>query len=118
MPKNLRDREPTRAPASEPGLAWQARFAKRHHKAISFPEWALVSDPLQPDQAGEDDPYFVRHMHRWFATHDVAYENYFDYDEGLGGQFALDSGNRKFAIARVLYQHLWGRPVSSASPAD
>jgi hypothetical protein len=90
------------------GLAWQAKFARRHHKQLSFPEWALVSDVLAPDRAGEDDPYFIRHMHHWFATHDVGYENYFDHNVGLGVEFALDAGNGRFTIARTLYQHLWG----------
>jgi hypothetical protein len=89
------------------GLAWQAKFARAHHKQISFPEWALVSDPLNPTHAGGDDPYFVHHMHHWFQTHDVAYENYFDYNTGLGGDFSIDSGNRKFNLAGVLYQKLW-----------
>jgi len=89
------------------GLAWQAKFAARHHKAISFPEWALVSDWMAPNQAGEDDPYFVGHMHHWFMTHDVAYENYFDHNTGLGVEFALDTNNGKFNLARALYQRLW-----------
>jgi hypothetical protein len=93
------------------GLAWQAKFAAQHHKRISFPEWALVSDWMAPDQAGEDDPYFVRHMHHWFATHDVAYENYFDHNAGLGVDFGLDTGNGKFHVARALYQRLWGQPT-------
>jgi hypothetical protein len=95
--------------AERTGLAWQSRFAKAHHKPMSFPEWALVSDLFHPGESGNDDPSFVRHMYQWFAHHDVAYENYFDYDAYLGLASGLTTNNGRFGAARALYRRLWSR---------
>ncbi len=91
------------------GLAWQVRFAGAHHKPLSFPEWALVSDALHPSESGNDDPNFVRNMYRWFDHHDVAYEDYFDFDPYLGLSSGLTTGNGQFKFARELYRRLWSR---------
>lgn len=91
------------------GLAWQERFARRHHKPMSFPEWALVADLFQPAASGNDDPSFIRHMHQWFSHHDVAYEDYFDFDPSLGLSSALNTGNGRFNLAGQIYRLLWGR---------
>jgi hypothetical protein len=58
------------------GLQWQADFAAKHHKRISFPEWGTGT---RPDGHGMgDDPLFVANMAAWIATHDVAYHVYWD----------------------------------------
>lgn len=44
------------------GMGWQARFATGHDKPVSFPEWAVVYDPLDPAAGGGDDPH-VRPEH-------------------------------------------------------
>lgn len=62
------------------GLEWHAAFAAQHGKPMTFPEWGLWLD--DEGRGGGDDPYFVDQMWRWTATHDVAYQMYFDYDSG------------------------------------
>jgi hypothetical protein len=91
------------------GLAWQRRFAAAHHKPMSYPEWALVWSLFTPGQSGNDDPSFLRHMYRWFRHHDVAYENYFDYDVSLLLNSGITTSNGRFVTARELYRRLWGR---------
>jgi hypothetical protein len=56
------------------GLAFWARFAARHHKALSLPEWGLWNGP----HGGGDDPYFVTRLRSWSERHGVAYASYFD----------------------------------------
>lgn len=58
------------------GLAWHARFAARHNKPMSFPEWGLSQRP--DGRGGGDNPYFVRKMFEWVQTHRVAYHVYFE----------------------------------------
>ncbi len=58
------------------GLNWHSRFANAHNKAMTFPEWGLVSRP--DDRGGGDNPYFVERMHEWIQTHPVAYHLYFE----------------------------------------
>jgi hypothetical protein len=91
------------------GLAWLARFAGQHHKQISVPEWALVHDSVHKAHSGGDDTSFVDRMHKWFATHNVAYENYFNYSAGLMS-FVLNGSASQFPAAGQLYRLLWGRP--------
>jgi Glycosyl hydrolase family 26 len=90
------------------GLAWLAKFAAAHHKKISVPEWALVHDAFDKWHSGGDDTSFVDHMHAWFASHNVAYENYFDSVDG-DMSFSLNTG-QQFPSAGKLYRALWSRP--------
>jgi hypothetical protein len=90
------------------GLAWLARFADQHHKQISVPEWALVHDSVQRRNSGGDDKAFVDHMHRWFATHNLGYENYFNYSDGWQS-FQMNGSNGQFPAAGKLYRSLWAR---------
>ncbi len=53
------------------GLTEVYRFAARHHKPLSFPEWATVSTQ-------GDDGEYVAHMGEFIASHDVAYQSWFD----------------------------------------
>jgi Glycosyl hydrolase family 26 len=88
------------------GLAWQARFAAAHHKPVSFPEWAVVYDPLDPAAGGGDDPTFVQNMYDWFASHDTAFEDYFDVDADAV-DYGLTTGNGQFAQSTALYKSLY-----------
>ncbi|HVS68644.1 MAG TPA: glycosyl hydrolase [Mycobacteriales bacterium] len=90
------------------GLSWLAKFAKAHRKLISIPEWALVHDQVQKKHSGGDDRSFVRHMHRWFATHNLGYENYFNYSDGWMS-FQMNGSNQQFPGAGKLYRSLWAR---------
>jgi hypothetical protein len=53
------------------GLRAQADFAASHGKPISFPEWGLSRNA--------DNPEYVRGMHDWIASHNVAYQTITDY---------------------------------------
>ena len=67
---------PARWPAlaSEPlGLDTVEAFALAHHKPLSIPEWGTVGTT-----ATGDDPGYVTGMARFVATHDVAFQSWFD----------------------------------------
>jgi hypothetical protein len=53
------------------GLRAQVDFAAAHGKPISFPEWGLSKN--------SDNPEYVRRMHDWIASHNVAYQTITDY---------------------------------------
>ena len=53
------------------GLQAHADFAAEHGKPMSFPEWGLYDHG--------DNPAYVRAMHDWFSTHNVAYQSITDY---------------------------------------
>ena len=92
------------------GLAWQARFAVAHHKAIAFPEWGLVEDTAAAGRGAGDDPTFVRSMYGWFNDHQVAFENYFDADAPAEGRlYALTVDPGRFPEAAAAYRTLFGR---------
>ncbi|HVT21849.1 MAG TPA: glycosyl hydrolase [Mycobacteriales bacterium] len=90
------------------GLAWLAKFADAHHKQISIPEWALVHDNVQRKHSGGDDKSFIRHMHDWFRTHNLGYENYFNFTDGWMS-FRMNGQGGQFPIAGKLYRSLWAR---------
>jgi hypothetical protein len=87
------------------GLQWQAAFASAHGKPIAFPEWGLVHDP-GANNAGGDDPYFIQQMHSWFASHNTAFEDYFDGGEDAGSTFDINDGD--FPKAATSYRQLFG----------
>jgi len=61
-----------KALVSEPmGLNVVYAFARKHHKPLSVPEWATVV------KLGDDGNY-VAHMGEYFATHDIAYQAWFN----------------------------------------
>jgi hypothetical protein len=53
------------------GLLDQVRFAARHHKPVSYPEWGMFHHG--------DDPAFMRDMINWIETHDTLYQTITDY---------------------------------------
>lgn len=89
------------------GLAWQAKFATKHHKQISFPEWALVQTPMLLRSGGDDDPAFIRHMWQWIRTHDVKYEAYFN--SSLLGLvvYRINGPGAAFPSSAAVYRRLW-----------
>ena len=61
---------------SATSFASVAAFAAAHGKPLSIPEWGL--------RGLGDDPYFVSGIASFVATHDVAYQSYFDNgDQGV-----------------------------------
>ena len=59
------------------GLNWLHRFARKHNKLISFPEWAT----------NYDNATFVENMNAWMATRPVAYQGYWNDDNAFVGKF-------------------------------
>jgi hypothetical protein len=90
------------------GLDWLASFADRHHKKLSVPEWALVHDSFDKKHSGGDDQKFIDHMHDWFASHNLGYENYFNFADGWMS-FSMNTA-KQFPLAGKLYKALWSRP--------
>ncbi|MFD7338161.1 glycoside hydrolase family 26 protein [Streptomyces violascens] len=61
-----------RGQVDEPyGLRAQVRFAARHHKPVSYPEWGLFRNG--------DDADYMREMARWFRTYRPVYQTLTDY---------------------------------------
>jgi glycosyl hydrolase family 26 len=85
------------------GLAWQAAFAAAHHKPLSYPEWGLTQ--RKDGHGGGDDPTFITNMHAWIASHNVAYQSYFDLDTS-DGLHAL--GTKTFPLASAAFRRLFG----------
>lgn len=86
------------------GLAWMAEFARERGKPIGIGEWALSGGGTQaPDQAGNDNPYFIEAMHDWITSHDVLYHAYFQYDAEHDGPHRLEAFPRSAAVFRRLF---------------
>ncbi len=71
------------------GMAWHARFAAAHGKPMTFPEWGLVD--RMDGHGGGDNPYFIKQMHSWIQTHNVAYHLYFE-DHDPNADYGVFSG--------------------------
>ena len=85
------------------GLNWLATYAAQHGKRISIPEWGVQW--LCNGHGGGDDPYFVQQMYAWIASHDVAYEAYFNHDLDSCNNSALNDG--RFPQSAVAYKQLF-----------
>jgi hypothetical protein len=79
-----------------PGLTRVAAFAAAHDKPVVFPEWGLA---VRGDGHGlGDDPTFIQNMAAWMAGHDVAFDDYFNFD--VSGQVdAITDGNFPASLA-------------------
>jgi hypothetical protein len=87
------------------GLNWLSDFASRHGKRISMGEWGVSN--REDGHGGGDNPYFIEQMHGWFASHDVAYEAYFEAtDPSVKATFAINNG--QFPQAANRYRQLFG----------
>jgi len=60
------------------GLDWHKKFATKHDKPMSYPEWG-TGKRKKDNLGGGDDPYFIEKMAEWIASNNVAYHNYWDY---------------------------------------
>ena len=47
-------------------------------------------------------------MHRWFATHNLGYENYFNFTDGWMS-FQMNGQRGQFPGAGKVYRSLWAR---------
>jgi len=95
------------------GLNWLSSFAASHGKRMSIPEWGL-SYRCDDNHGGGDDPYFVSAVHSWIASHNVAYESYFNADDSSCHRYSLTEGN--FPNAAVTYKQLFSGTTSSPAP--
>jgi Glycosyl hydrolase family 26 len=78
-----------------------ARFAARHHKPLSIPEWGLMPRGRQW-LGGGDDPAYVAGIDRVLRTRRVAYQAYF-YAHDTAAQ--LRRSPRALRRVRALYRH-------------
>jgi hypothetical protein len=80
------------------GLGAITRFAVRHHKPMSIPEWGLVNGPT----GNGDDAFYVKGIASYVAHHDVAFQSYFDLPgNGILG-LGLDAPNALQAYRRAI----------------
>jgi hypothetical protein len=86
-----------------PGLNRVADFAFLAGKPVVFPEWGLA---IRGDGHGMgDDPTFVYDMASWMSAHDVAFDDYFNFD--VSGQVdAITDGN--FGASLAIYRDAVG----------
>lgn len=83
------------------GLQWLQDFATAHGKPTAFSEWGVQNDNAGP---------YIDLMSKWFADHDVMYQNYWNSDAGFAGR--LDDGSKPDAAAA--YKADFGPPTPTA----
>ncbi|WP_111830738.1 glycoside hydrolase family 26 protein [Actinomadura madurae] len=88
------------------GLRDHADFAAAHGKPISFPEWGLFRN--------SDNPEYVRGMHDWIMSHDVAYQSITDYCPH--GVWSCGGNPRSAAAYRELFGGVTAPPPSPSGP--
>lgn len=90
------------------GLAWQRSFAATHNKQVSFPEWGLDTGGGGYD--GGDSPAFITDMYNWFASSNLAYQIYFDFDTSTENHALTD-----FPNANATYHQLFTTDPTSST---
>ena len=73
---------------TSPGLNWLESFASTHGKPTAYSEWGVNSDTAGP---------YIALAQQWFASHNVAYQIYWDSNAAFAGQ--LDAGQYPDAAA-------------------
>jgi hypothetical protein len=96
------------------GLAWLSTFSKTHGKPIGIAEWGLAD--RCDGHGGGDDTAYIQNMYNYFASNNMAYEAYYNYDPSTCERHALADG--KFPKSAALYQKLWSSPGSKPLPAN
>jgi len=84
------------------GLQAQASFAEARGKPMSYPEWGLF--------ARGDNEGYLRAMHQWISTHNVAYQSITDYCPH--GVWRCSEN----AASREAYRQLFGATASRSPP--
>ena len=88
------------------GLNWQSQFAGTKGKKISFPEWGVV---IRSDgHGGGDDPFFVSSMATWFKHSTMAYQSYFDTNNGPGFESKISPPSTLFPLSAAAYKAAFG----------
>lgn len=81
----------------EPALAAAANFAKSVGKPLAVCEWAVT---IRADGHGlGDDPLYVKNMAAWMKANDVAYECYFNQDQGTSLNCQITGGDFPESLA-------------------
>jgi|GEM_PF-4615622 len=94
------------------GLQWLENFAAAHGKQTAYSEWGVDTNNAGP---------FIAKAADWFATHDVAYQIYWDSNVDSGAQTRLD--NNQYPAAASAYLAAFGPsapppPVSTSYQLD
>jgi hypothetical protein len=94
------------------GLNFWASFATAHNKPFGFAEWALVNKTakMADGGGGGDDPYYIQQMHDWIATHNLAFESYFE-KNATDASHMLEG--TLFPNAASLYKTLWSTSAAT-----
>jgi Glycosyl hydrolase family 26 len=85
------------------GLNWLSSFSAEQGKPIVFDEWGL--EIKSSTEGAGDDPAFIEDMATFIKSHNVAYADYFDFDEA-SEQHAIDDG--KFPKSLAAYKLAFG----------
>src|SRR3954452_9676333 len=99
--------------AENNGVNQMAAFAASHGKRLSLPEWGLFYR-CDDNHDGGDDTYFIQAVHNWIASHNVAYESYFNADDSSCHRYSMTGGN--FPKAASLYKQVFSGTTSSPTP--
>jgi hypothetical protein len=92
------------------GIREVLRFARAHHKPLSFPEWGLAA-PAKATLTAGDDPAYVNGIARVVRHRRVAYQAYF-----YAHQYA--PGLAKSSKSLRAYRKRFGAAGDSAAPAS
>jgi Ca2+-binding RTX toxin-like protein len=85
------------------GLQFLQDFATAHHKPVAFSEWGVQNDNAGP---------YINLMSKWFADHNVLYQNYWNSNSGFAGR--LDDGSKPDAA--TAFRADFGPPLPPPSP--
>lgn len=91
----------TDSPNSQ-GLLFWTNMAAARGLPISLPEWATGGSGWG---TGGDSPYFIRKMHDWIQSHDVAYHCYWNSAAGWNGLLT----DNHLPLASAVYKELFGK---------
>lgn len=83
------------------GLAFWTRFAASHGKPVTLPEWGLWDRP--DGHGGGENPSFIRRMHEYITTNNVAYHAYFEFNADDGPHRLMET----FPESAKEYQRLF-----------
>jgi hypothetical protein len=93
------------------GLNWHRTFAAAHSKPVSFPEWGITDTN---NYGFGDNSAYIQNMFDWFASSNMSYECYFEFDAG-DGLHNLENG--QYPNSAVTYRNLFP-PATASTPTD
>jgi Ca2+-binding RTX toxin-like protein len=79
------------------GLQWLENFASAHGKQTAYSEWGVDTNNAGP---------YIEKVAEWFATHDVAYQIYWDSNADPANLSQLD--NNQYPLASAAYKAAFG----------